>query len=221
MSSITVLSDRLTPTRNPVATECALTQCAKVRSVHPPDIPPACCGRAAPLPASERRAAIVDAVIPLVLTHGEMPTSRQIAAAAGVSEGTIFNVFADKSDLLEAVVSAVIDPTKFEEQIEGIERDQPFADRLEAAITEMQRRVVDVWRVLSIVPHAPLEPKRWEPSPAITALLADSHIALRFPAEQASEMLRSITLALTHPLMSHGPLAPSVIADMFLNGVTR
>lgn len=171
------------------------------------------------MPASERRSAIVEAVIPLVLTNGEMPTSRQIAAAAEVSEGTIFNVFSDKSDLLEAVVSAVLDPTKFEDVVHGIDRKRSFEAQLEAAIAEMQRRVVDVWRVLSIVPHAPLEAKRWATSPAMVALLANSNVTLKFPPEQAAEMLRAVTLALTHPLMTDGPLAPRVIAELFLTGV--
>ncbi|HUF99511.1 MAG TPA: TetR/AcrR family transcriptional regulator [Ilumatobacter sp.] len=178
-------------------------------------------GRAAPLPASERRAAIVDAVIPLVLANGEMPTSRQIAAAAEVSEGTIFNVFADKADLLESVVAAVLDPTAFEQVIDGISREQHFAVQLEVAIAEIQRRVVDVWRVLSIVPHEPLEAKRWAGSPAIVSLLSNSDVALKFPPEQAAEMLRAITLALTHPLMSNGPVAAAAIADLFLHGVTE
>ncbi len=187
--------------------------------MHPSDNSFPRCGRAAPLPPSERRAAIINAVIPLLVTNGELPTSRQIAAAAEVSEGTIFNVFADKADLLESVVAAVLDPTAFEQLIDDIDREQQFATQLEIAIAELQRRVVDVWRVLSIVPHEPLNAKRWAGSPAITSLLANSDVPLRFQPDQAAEMLRAITLSLTHPLMSDGPLAPSVIVDVFLHGV--
>ena len=39
---------------------------------------------------------IVDAALPLLLEHGEMVTTRQIADAAGIAEGTIFRAFADK-----------------------------------------------------------------------------------------------------------------------------
>jgi AcrR family transcriptional regulator len=187
--------------------------------VQPPDTTSPRCGRAAPLPPTERRSAIVHAVIPLVLANGEMPTSRQIAAAAEVSEGTVFNVFADKSDLLEAVVAAVLDPTAFEDAIRSIEAEQPFDQQLETAIAEIQRRALDVWRVLSIIPHEPIDPKRWEASPSIAELLANPNVTLRFPPEQAAEILRAMTLALTHPLLSDGPLAPSLIADLFLNGV--
>jgi AcrR family transcriptional regulator len=66
--------------------------------------------RAAALPRGERRAAIVEATLPLLITHGSGVTSRQIAEAAGVAEGTIFRVFTDKEELLEAVGDLVFDP---------------------------------------------------------------------------------------------------------------
>ena len=45
-------------------------------------------------------APIVDAVVPLLLEHGGDVTTRQIAEAAGIAEGTIFRVFPDKAALL-------------------------------------------------------------------------------------------------------------------------
>ena len=42
---------------------------------------------------------IVAATLPLLLEHGELVTTRQIAEAAGIAEGTIFRVFADKDEL--------------------------------------------------------------------------------------------------------------------------
>ena len=68
--------------------------------------------RAEALPADERRAMIVEAMLPLLLEHGEMVTTRQIAEAAGIAEGTIFRVFADKDELIAAVVEHAADATR-------------------------------------------------------------------------------------------------------------
>lgn len=56
-----------------------------------------------------RREMIVRAALPLVIEHGSAVTTRQIARAAGIGEGTIFRVFADKDELLEACVSEPVE----------------------------------------------------------------------------------------------------------------
>ena len=92
--------------------------------------------RAAPLPPAERRAAVVRAVAPLLLEHGAGITTKQIAHGAGVSEGTIFNVFADKDELIEAVIEAALDPQPLEERFGGDRRDATLrapADRRDRA----------------------------------------------------------------------------------------
>ena len=67
-------------------------------------------GRAAPMSADDRRQAIVDAVVPLLVTHGEAVSTRQIAEAAGIAEGTIFRVFPDKNALLMAAAAHTLNP---------------------------------------------------------------------------------------------------------------
>lgn len=51
----------------------------------------------------DRRAQIIAAVTPAVLEHGVGITSRQLAEAAGVAEGTLFKAFGDKESLLVAL----------------------------------------------------------------------------------------------------------------------
>ena len=45
----------------------------------------------------DRRAAIVEAALPLLIEHGANVTTSQIAAAAGIAEGTVFRAFGDKN----------------------------------------------------------------------------------------------------------------------------
>ena len=55
------------------------------------------------LSADDRRAQIIEAVTPVVLEHGSAVTTRQLAEAAGVAEGTLFKAFGDKESLLAAL----------------------------------------------------------------------------------------------------------------------
>ena len=66
---------------------------------------------------------IVAATLPLLLEHGDRVTSRQIAEAAGIAEGTIFRVFADKDEIIAAVIEAALDPAPLEAALAGIPPD--------------------------------------------------------------------------------------------------
>ena len=94
--------------------------------------------RAAALPPEERRAAIIAAIQPLLVEHGEMVTTRQVAEAAGVAEGTIFRVFADKDELVAAALDAALDMRAMEDAIASIDRDQAF----EGQLVEATERII-------------------------------------------------------------------------------
>lgn len=56
------------------------------------------------LSTDDRREQILSSVGPVVLEYGVKVTSRQLAEAAGVAEGTLFRAFGDKDSLLIAFV---------------------------------------------------------------------------------------------------------------------
>jgi len=58
----------------------------------------------------DRRAAIASATVPLLARYGAAVTTRQIAQAANVAEGTLFRAFEDKDELLHAALVAALDP---------------------------------------------------------------------------------------------------------------
>ncbi|MBX6748251.1 MAG: TetR/AcrR family transcriptional regulator [Micromonosporaceae bacterium] len=85
------------------------------------------------LAPDERRAALIAATIPLLREHGTNVSTRQIAEAAGVAEGTIFGVFKDKSSLLRAAVLAALDPAPLLRDLKSIDPALPLRQRLAAA----------------------------------------------------------------------------------------
>ncbi|MGV1005022.1 MAG: TetR/AcrR family transcriptional regulator [Candidatus Nanopelagicales bacterium] len=89
--------------------------------------------RAAPLPPDERRAAILAAAVPLLRASGGQASTKELAAAAGVAEGTLFRVFPDKHALFVAAMTEAIDASGLVTRIAAID---PAADLI-VRITEL------------------------------------------------------------------------------------
>ena len=144
------------------------------------------------MPAEERRAAIIDAVRPLLIEHGESVTIKQIACAAGIAEGTIFRVFADKDELLDAALDAALDPEPLETALRQIDSTGSFDEQLVSAITIIQRRVVDVWMLVSNLGskrHATTRGPTVD-SPELEAIFATHPDRLTVDPATAAHMLR-------------------------------
>lgn len=163
------------------------------------------------------------AVLPLVAEHGESVTSRQIACAAGVAEGTVFRAFADKDELLDAALDAALDQQPLEAALQAIDPTLPFESRLVAATELIQRRVVEVWTLVSHMSARRYERLRrpMPDSPALTAIFAAEASLLRVEPAEAATMLRALVLALTHPMMVGSPGSAEEIVRTLLHGVAR
>jgi AcrR family transcriptional regulator len=191
---------------------------------HAPHEAPRKC-RAAPLPPSERRAAIVAATLPLLLVHGKAVTTRQIAEAAGIAEGTIFRVFPDIESLLQATVDAAYDPAQVAKELEAIGGSGSLERRLVEAVRILQGRLTSMWQLMSIagVPK-PAARGNTGDRPDVAALIAiiepDQHRLRRSPAA-AAQLLRGLTLAGTHPALAAdgAAMTPEEIVSLLLDGM--
>jgi AcrR family transcriptional regulator len=164
---------------------------------------------------------IIAATLRLLLEQGEMATSHDIAAAAGIAEGTIFRAFADKDEVITAVIDAALDPEPLETALTGIPDDLAFETALVAAIEIMQQRVIDIWRLVSSVGPQFHETTR-RPMPDSGALVRIFEVHRdRIAVEPivAARLLRALTLSTTHPMIAGEPTSPDELVALFLNGV--
>jgi AcrR family transcriptional regulator len=197
----------------------------------------------------DRRKAIVEAVIPLLVEHGESVTTRLIAEAAGVAEGTIFRVFPDKHALLMAAARETLNPSgasdELADAVAGI-------DDLEKVVREVTARMlVRAEHVMTVLMalrkaftaeshkrhgthgHGHHEDERTGPP----AFVVESHRALlerltevftpfrdelSVSPERAALLLRTLVLGSRHPGMEASDrLSVDEVADVLLHGIRR
>jgi AcrR family transcriptional regulator len=181
-------------------------------------------GRAAALPIEERRSAIVAATLPLFLDQGASVTTREIAQAAGIAEGTIFRVFADKTELLEAVVEAALDIAPTSAAIAAIDEHLSFEEKLVAAVDILRERVLYVFRVYSAASDSARNTtnRRSTDLPALTAIFAESADRLSCEPEVAARILRGLTVTCVHPTFGvTEPFNSADIVETLLHGIHR
>lgn len=188
--------------------------------------------RAPALSPEERRASLVEATLPLLREHGAALTTRQVARAAGVAEGTVFRAFGSKEELVHACAAAVFDTTAALEQLAAVDRAAPLDERLVAAVTVMQGhvdRLIGVMATLrstGIVPHHRHDPRPSRSTDArveaaFVDLIGDDATSLRMPAEQVVNVLAHLTLSSVHPFFPAPALTPAEIVSVVLDGTRR
>ena len=189
--------------------------------------------RAAPLPLDERRAALVAATEPLLERFGREVSTRQIAEAAGVAEGTIFRAFATKEDLIDAVIEDAYNVQRTCSDLAEIDLGLSLEDRLVAAVAILQerlRKVVALFFSLRLRKEtqdrdtfrAKQQLENELLNSAIASLIKPDQDQLRLNALDAASVLRAITFSMSHHILGDVRLAePQQIVDLVLYGVCR
>ena len=135
------------------------------------------------------------ATLPLFLEQGTNVTTREIAQAAGIAEGTIFRVFADKTELLAAVFEAALDTAPTDHAIAAIDPALPFESKVVAAVDILRERVLYVFRVFSTASDMARTTNR--PATELPALVA-------IFAEAADRLVHPPAAHRAHPARPHG-----------------
>jgi AcrR family transcriptional regulator len=149
---------------------------------------------------------IIDAVIPLLIDNGRDVTTRQIAEAAGIAEGTIFRVFSDKESLVQAAIEKHLDPEPLREALRSIDPALPLEHKVRAVIFLMQERFRSIFRMLAVVggQRPPVPQERSVFADIIERILAPEADQLNWPPQRAAYILRLIAFASSFPALNEG-----------------
>lgn len=186
----------------------------------------------------ERRQAIIDATRPLLLEQGPDISTREIARAAGVAEGTIFRAFETKQDLIHATIEAALRPDAALAELSSLPAGQDLAERV-SAILEVLRG--EISRTRSVFAHftrpaAPLHlPTGARSCPPINPHASKLRLAeaaaaaldpyaeeLAVPTLIAAQILSALAFATSLGLADDNPInQSSALADVLLHGIAK
>ena len=166
---------------------------------------------------------IIESVIPLLLEYGRDVTSRQLAEAAGVAEGTIFRAFGDKDSLIEAAASSFLEGRHRDDLEPNIDPHLAVDEKLRLLIDGMRHRVRDVMRMAAVAGHRGPglgEAQRLRFNAMVSAVFDADRTDLRVDPDDMGDYLRMVAIASAIPLGSRQFSTDEIVA-LLLHGLVR
>jgi AcrR family transcriptional regulator len=193
--------------------------------------------RAAPLPPEERRAAVLRATVPLLRARGAQVSTRELAKAAGVAEGTLFRVFADKRALVQAALAEAMDPGPLERSLAAVDRGKPLEERVRCVVDLVSARMAGIVQLMTVLqgladagppsahgphggPGAEHAARDARVLRAIASVLEPDSARLRVSPLQAAGLVRGVVLGDHMPGMPDAArLTPADVAACLVGGL--
>jgi AcrR family transcriptional regulator len=166
---------------------------------------------------------IIDAVIPLLQVHGRAVTSRQIADAAGVAEGTIFRAFGDKDSLISAALNRFFDPEPLRRELRSVDWTLPLEEKVRALIVILRDRfssIIGMMNVVGDLERPQKRPDAQEFQKIIADVLLPDAQRLGWSGEQVAQVLRLVAFSIAVPGIAGENFTVDELTHIVLYGVT-
>ena len=191
----------------------------------------------------ERRQAIIEATLPLLLERGTDVSTREIAQAAGIAEGTIFRAFETKQDLIHAAIHTALIPDAAVARLAELPSGQGVSQRV-SAIIEVLRDEIHRTRSLfahfarpSVEPvpvgphrppfggmHPPFHPhaNKNRLNAAVAEALEPCSGELAVSTAFATNLLSALAFASSFTLTEgEPPISSEALSDVVLHGIAK
>lgn len=167
---------------------------------------------------------ILAVVIPLIIAKGRDVTSREIAEACGIAEGTIFRAFGDKESLLTAAIDRFLAPEQLRDNLRAVSVALPLDAKLRAIVVLLVDRFTGVIRLMTALGRHGPPPRRkealFEFVETIDELLAPNRDELRVPPETVAHYARVVAFASALPLFGDSiPFTTDELVELLTHGV--
>lgn len=177
----------------------------------------------------------------MLLVQGAAVTTRELAEAAGIAEGTLFSVFPDKRAILLAAIEHRMDPGPVCRGVRAIPSDVPLEEHLERAASLVLASLEEAFALFAVL-HALPRPEagarggrrrtdeapafltRWGESvtTALVEILEPHRHLLRMPPARVTALLLGMLFASRRPYAkTQERLSVTEIVDAVLHGVLR
>ncbi len=182
----------------------------------------------------DRRESILGAALPLLRERGADVTTREIADAAGIAEGTIFRAFTDKQEIIDTVVARAIDPEPTYEKLRKIDPDLSLEETIASMVSILRERFAGIVGLMSILggrehphgEHAHGKHPHDHPESAgaiIMASFLERHRdRMRLEPASAAHVMRVLVFGVSMPLFgTDSELTTDDIVDFVLRGIVK